>query len=168
MPGPAMPYTRRVKLAALICLPAIAYAALPPRVVPHVTYSVGEVVTGGAASTSLGGWEVTAGFDPVRCEVYCIYKQKPGPVRLAPPITVVEVYTDAVSKPRIVTFDPAGLGLPSATAKARPIPTQTGLPQGKLSSVDIPDCLEIVRVVQAGAVVPASPYFRSAPRTLRI
>src|SRR3954449_5235714 len=102
-----MPYTRRVDgrkkaamFAGLICLPAMAHAGVPLRVVPHVTYDSRAMVAGHVPSTSLGGWEVTAGYDPIRCEVYCIYRQKPDSSGrtplislLAPPITIVEVYT---------------------------------------------------------------------------
>src|SRR5438105_10420898 len=114
-----MPYTRPVAdrrnaaiLAVLVCLPAIASAGVPMKLVPHVTYSAKDMVTGQAASTNLGGWEVTAGFDPIRCEIYCIYRQKPNasgrtPLAglLAPPITIIEVYAGPASKPVIVTFD---------------------------------------------------------------
>ena len=102
----------------------MAQAGVPLRIVPHVTYDSRDVVAGRGASTSLGGWEVTTGFDPIRCEVYCLYRQKPDASGrtpliglLAPPITIVEVYTGPASKPVIVTFDPAGLGSPAATAR---------------------------------------------------
>lgn len=126
-----------VVLAALFCLPAIAYSDVPLKLVTHVTYAANDVVTGRAASTDLGGWEVTAGFDPVRCEIYCIYRQKPNasgraPL-LAPPITIVEVYAGAASKPVIVTFDPAGLGLPAATSKFMPGRETVFLPGRKLA-----------------------------------
>ncbi len=143
-----MPYTRHVAgprhaaiLGALICLPALAHGDVPLKLVPHVTYSSKDVVAGSAASHSLGGWEVTAEFDPIRCEVYCVYRQKPGAFGRtplvtfpAPPITVVEVYTGPASKPSIVVFDPAGLGLPSATGKDLPDEERLYLPGRKVAA----------------------------------
>jgi hypothetical protein len=118
----------------------MAHASVPLKVVPHVTYSARDSVAGRDASTSLGGWEVTAGFDPIRCEVYCTYRQKtdasgrtPAVSLLAPPITIVEVYTDLASKPAIVIFDPAGLGLPAAAAEFVPGQESPGLPGRKIA-----------------------------------
>jgi hypothetical protein len=142
-----MPYTHHVDgrknaaiLAALICLPAIAHAGVPILIVPHVTYDSRDVIAGRAPSTSLGGWEVTTGFDPIRCEVYCIYRQRsdasgrtPLLSLLAPPITVVEVYTGPAQKPIIVTFDPAGLGLPAADTKFVPKQDRLCLPGRKVA-----------------------------------
>ena len=145
-----MPYTRHVAgrrnagfLACLLLLTGIMragtrVASAPLKLVPHVTYGPKDSASG-PATTSLGGWEVAVGFDAARCEVFCIYRQKPDrfgqtPVvnLLPPPITIVEVYTGIASKPEIVTFDPAGLGLPGATSKLLPVQEKAFLPGRRL------------------------------------
>jgi hypothetical protein len=79
-------------------------------------------------SASVGNWDVTVTVDPAQCELSCAYRLKrnsPAAHLLAPPAVVVRVYSDLVSIPRTVTFDPAGLNLPAA---ARRVPLSRDSP----------------------------------------
>jgi hypothetical protein len=65
------------------------------------------------------GWDVSVGYDAVRCEVFCTYRRTRdsfGPTTLLhfllPPTTTIRLYGDSGSKPETVIVDPAGLRFP--------------------------------------------------------
>ena len=71
-------------------------------------------------------WDVIADYDAERCEIHCSWRRKrdafgslPPFLHLLPPIAVIRIYSNFVSRPVTVTIDPAGLGLPGA---ARDVP----------------------------------------------
>jgi hypothetical protein len=81
-----------------------------------------------------GEWDVTVGYDTVRCEIYCSYRLKRdefGRPRLTglllPPVAAIRIYADSGDSQEI-TVDPAGLGQPEIAAHPAAVPESVYLP----------------------------------------
>ena len=159
---------RKIVLAALpalvLCLPGMLPAqsrAVDTRIytyrIPEAARATGvTVVFNGAAAA---GWDVSVAVDPIRCEIYCTYKQRRSamePAALArllpPPLAIVQVSRGWPELPVTFTVDPSGLGQPAATAEAALLPGSDFLPRRRLFIA-----ASLRTLAHADAVPPISP-----------
>ncbi len=114
-------------LSAQVFTTRTAVSGAPSKIGISLSYGfAGAEIASKPGTIDAGAWEITVGFDPARCEVYCQYRRKsPAPLgaSLPPPVADILVYTDSVSTPTRFTVDPAGLRSPvlSAPEFSRPL-----------------------------------------------
>ena len=148
LPGPAQAHDAFSDSSSHIYTLHVGNSVRPSKFQVSVTYSssnaaLGPDAPGGALliapASSVGGWEVTVGFDAAHCEIHCAYRRKRdafGRMSLAglllPPITAIQIYEDSASKPLTVIVDPAGLRLPIATGHVVVTESQPGIPGRRL------------------------------------
>ena len=99
----------RAWAAVCVLLPAALASASEVRIpAPGVTRIESPAVT------RQGNWEVSVSFDPVLCEISCVYRLRgdrfgraPVSDLLLPPAVDIRLFSDGVSAPSTVTVDPA-------------------------------------------------------------
>lgn len=107
--------------ALFLCLPGMLQARDRDYTI-HLSDSTPLAKVELSVTPASAGWDVTADYDADRCEIHCSWRRKrdafgsmPPFLHLLPPIAVIRIYSNFVSRPATVTIDPAGLGLPGAT-----------------------------------------------------
>lgn len=123
------------------------------------------------------GWDVSVGYDAVRCEVFCAYRRTRdsfGPTALThfllPPATTIRLYRDSGSKPETVIVDPAGLRFPHLDGREGIQFEWVGIPSRSAAAIPAPadsDC-ELSRPTSDCVLLPMAPRTVAAAAPLRI
>ena len=113
----------RAWVAVCVLLPAALAGASEHRIP-----SPGATRIEAPAVTRQGNWEVSVSFDPVLCEISCVYRLRGDRFRrapmsdlLLPPAVDIRVFSDGVSAPSTVTVDPARTREPALAAEAHAV-----------------------------------------------
>ncbi len=123
------------------------------------------------------GWDVSVGYDAVRCEVFCTYRRTRdsfGPTALShfllPPATTIRLYGDSGAKPETVIVDPAGLRFPHLNVREAVQFEWFGIPSRSVAATPAPaDCdREPSRQTSDSVLLPMAPRTLAAAAPLRI
>jgi hypothetical protein len=123
------------------------------------------------------GWDVSVGYDAVRCEVFCAYRRTRdsfGPTALShfllPPATTIRLYGDSGAKPETVIVDPAGLRFPHLHGREAVRFEWLGIPSRSAAAIPVlaDSDREPSRVASDYVLLPMAPRSLAAGAPLRI
>jgi hypothetical protein len=123
------------------------------------------------------GWDVSVGYDAVRCEVFCTYRRTRdsfGPTALShfllPPATTIRLYGDSGSNPETVIVDPAGLQFPHLNGREAMQFEWIGIPSRSAAATPAPadSDRELLHVAFDFLLLPMAPRTLAAASPLRI
>jgi hypothetical protein len=153
------PYTGRGAWVAVCVLPARSQRV-------GITFR-GRVSRIEAPSvTRQGNWEVSVSFDPVLCEISCVYRLRtdrlgrpPAADLLLPPVIDIRLFSDGAAVPWTVTVDLARTREPGIVSWARAELDPSALPTARVPQRPVSS-----QIAVSSTSAPRPPRHRSAVR----
>jgi hypothetical protein len=118
-------------IALVVCLLLVPGALQAESYVVRIPQTVAPVSVAPSISR-LGDWEISASFDPVRCEIYCTFRRvgrTPLTILARPPAVAIEIWHTLPSLTETVMADPAGLYQPHFQCREFRVPPKIPFPE---------------------------------------